>query len=61
MKHEYLIYPDSKGQQYMRDAEDWLKTTDGYFSGSMSYAKIAVAEFLANQDGYTLIPSRGKE
>jgi len=59
MKHEYLNIRSSVAQQYMRDAEEWIKTTGGYFSGSMGYGKVAVAEYMANQDGYTLIP-RGK-
>jgi hypothetical protein len=41
-------------------AGDWLATTHGFFSGGGMVPKIAVAEFLANQEGLTLYASRGE-
>lgn len=63
MKYHYLNIQTPAAKKYMRDAEAWIKTKGEYFSGSMGYSKVAVAEFMANQDGFTMIPdfSRGKE
>jgi len=44
----------NQSYEYMSIADTWLSTTKGRFSSGSTTARIAVAEFLANQDGLTL-------
>ena len=49
---------DYGAKQYMDEAERWLGTTNGLWGSVKSSAKSAVAEYLANQDGFTLYEGR---
>lgn len=54
------VATDEQADQFIATANSWLATTRGHFSNAKSTARISVAEYLANQEGLTLIPSRGE-
>ena len=45
----------------LKEAQRWCEATNGIFSSTSFTVKLAVAEFLANQQGLTLYHSRVTE
>lgn len=48
---------DVEGSKYIKEGADFVNNTKAPFSSARSTAKLAIAEYLANKDGFTLYES----
>lgn len=53
------IATDEQATEFIKQAEDWCKSTKGLFP--VEHARFTIAEFLANQQDLTLYDNRVTE
>jgi len=53
----FVMATKKVSDECLKKADDWLRPSGGIFSDARSLAKHAVAEYLANEKGFTLYES----